>query len=540
MRDHDLDHDLDPVLERPAVTIFLSGPMGAGKTTLARAFAAPPLGLRVADLDEAIEHREGASVAELFRTRGEAAFREVERAVAMSLAAGENDVVALGGGTVTDRTTRRALLRAGTLVTLHAPLEVLLARVGTGQTRPLLGDAGADRRAALARILEARADAYAECHATLDTAGRDTPALVAEILALAARSPLVMPLGARTYPILIGPIVHARDEIARRSRPSRLLVVSDAHVTSHAARVRETFATLGVPATEVVLAPGETYKTLASVEQIWNAALAAKLDRDALVLAVGGGVVGDLAGFAAATLLRGVAFAQIPTTLLAMVDASVGGKTGFDRPEGKNLIGAFHQPRLVACDLDVLGTLPDRAYRSGLAEVVKAAWLTGEADVAALERDAAALGARSPDAMEGAVRRAIATKIEIVAEDEQERGRRAFLNLGHTLGHAIEAASGYARTHGECVALGMIAALRIGVALGDATRNDLARMTSLLVALGLPTDLDAALAAPALEGFLASDKKREASTVRFVVPGAPGAVRLEKLAPSRILALARG
>ncbi len=519
------------------MTIFLSGPMGSGKTTLARAFAARGGG-RVVDLDEAVAARHGASVADLFRALGEPGFRAIERAMALELAGGDYDVVALGGGTVTDRATRRALLRAGTLVTLTAPLDVLLARVGDGAGRPLLSAPGEGARAALARILESRAAAYAECHATMDTSALDLDRAVPDLLAIAAAGALVVPLGARTYRVFVG-LGTRRRIAAQAGAPTSVLIVGDTNTERMASAVRSEIEGQGIRTREVVLAAGETHKTLASVEAIWDAALGARVDRDALVLAVGGGVVGDLAGFAAATLLRGVSFAQVPTTLLAMVDASVGGKTGFDRAEGKNLIGAFHQPRFVVCDLDFLESLPDREYGSGLAEIAKAAWLSGPQDVAALERLG---GARSPQLgmLTDVVRRAIATKIAIVAEDEREAGIRAHLNLGHTLGHAIEAASGYARTHGECVGLGMIAALRVGRALGDASSADVDRMTRLLVALGLPVDLDAALADPRLAGFLASDKKRAGAQVRFVVPGPPGHVRTELLDPGRILELARG
>ncbi len=520
------------------MTVFLSGPMGSGKSTLARALAQ---GKRVVDLDAAIEARHGASVGALFSTFGERGFRVIERAMAFELLQHPPDVVALGGGTVTDREVRRALLRSGTLITLTAPIDVLVARIAGDRSRPLLERAGEDRARALAQIVEARAEAYAECHATLDTAELDEARLVARAREIEAARPLLMPLGARSYPIFVGHgAASFLGERVAAIAPSSIVSVSDENTRTHAATVRTRVAPLGLPIVAVVLTPGETHKTLEAVEAIWDHALAARIDRRALVIAVGGGVVGDVAGFAAATLLRGIAFAQIPTTLLAMVDASVGGKTGFDRAEGKNLVGAFHQPRFVVCDLDVLRTLPERDYVSGLAEIIKAAWLTGEADVAALEHDVLALRGRDPEALAAAIRRAIATKIAIVSEDESELGIRAHLNLGHTLGHAIEAATGYARTHGECVALGLIAALRVGAALGDASAADLDRVTRLVTGLGLPTDLDAALGAGDLARFLAADKKRDATRVRFVVPGCPGRVRLESLDPERILALARG
>ena len=518
------------------MTLFLSGPMGAGKTTLAKAYAKSHGG-SVVDLDDALTTRHGKSVAAIFRERGEPAFRAVERQMARELAAGGHAVVALGGGTVTDRETRRALLRDGIVVTLVAPIDVLVQRLSGDTGRPML-DGTDDRAGVLDRILQARADAYAECHATLDTSAMTQAQLLAAIDALVAARPLVMPLGTRSYPIHVG-----RGTLAERSareldrlHASSVVVVSDENVRAYARAATERSKRRAI---DVVLTPGESNKTIAAVETIWNAALDARVDRHSVLLAVGGGVVGDLAGFAAATLLRGVSFGQIPTSLLAMVDASVGGKTGFDRAQGKNLVGAFHQPSFVVADLDTLATLPERELVSGLAEVVKSAWLTSEEDVSALEADASALRARDVTALERAVRRSIATKIAIVAEDEHELGARAHLNLGHTLGHAIEAASDYTRTHGESVALGLIAAMRIGVALGDARRDELERMTRLLTALGLPVDVDAALASPRVASFLASDKKRVDGTVRFVVPGAPGAIRIERLETSRVLALAR-
>jgi len=414
---------------------------------------------------------------------------------------------------------------------------VLVQRFSGDTGRPLL-DGTNDRAGVLDRIVQARADAYAECHATLDTSVMTQAQLLAAIDALVKARPLAMPLGTRTYPIHVG-----RGTLAERSareldrlHASSVVVVSDENVRTYARAATERSKRRAI---DVTLTPGEANKTLAAVETIWNAALDARVDRGALVLAVGGGVVGDLAGFAAATLLRGVAFGQIPTSLLAMVDASVGGKTGFDRAQGKNLVGAFHQPSFVIVDLDALATLPERELVSGLAEVVKSAWLTGEEDVRALEVDASALRARDGAALERAVRRSIATKIAIVAEDEHELGVRAHLNLGHTLGHAFEAASGYARTHGESVALGLVAAMRIGVALGDARAEDRDRMARLLATLGLPVDVDGALAETRVASFLASDKKRVDGTVRFVVPGRPGAVRMEKLETARIMALAR-
>ncbi len=496
--------------------VFLSGPMGSGKSTLGRALA-ERLSARFVDLDALIEAEAARSVPELFAAEGEASFRARERRAAMRLLTEAPGVVALGGGTVTDATVRRALLEAGTLITLTAPVATLRERLGDGGGRPLAAE--------LVARIAARADAYAETHATVAT-DRDEGVILDELLEVVGRDEVVVPLGARSYRVAFA----HRDSLARelaRLGPTSALVVTDANVEGPWARpLTARLGALGC----VTLAPGEEHKTIEAVARIWDVALEAEMDRGGVIVAVGGGVVGDLAGFAAATLLRGVRFVQVPTTTLAMVDSSVGGKTGFDRPQGKNLVGAFHQPEHVVIDVETLSTLPDVELRAGLAEVVKSAWLDSEAAVAALERDVEALLARDPAALRGAIRRSVLLKARVVARDEREGGWRRVLNLGHTVGHAIEAAHGFGGLrHGEAVALGMIAAFRVAGSLGDARAGEHgARLAALLSRLGLPTDLDRHVDART-RGFLGADKKREGARIHFVVPGAPGEVCVQPL-----------
>ncbi len=496
--------------------IFLSGMMGSGKSSVGRVLARS-LGQPFVDLDARIVDRVGRSIADFFAAEGEAAFRALEAEEARQLIeAGQPAVVALGGGTVTRAATRRLLLRAGALVTLTAPASELARRLSGTDDRPLLAR-GAGR--VLEELLEERADAYAECHGTVQTGGRTVDAVAQAVRSIVDAAPIPVPLGGRTYRVHVGSGLRA-ELPARLDGP--LVLVTDENVdAAWAGTIREQ---LGARVSaSVVLPPGEEHKTIRSVERIWDAALETGADRGATVLSVGGGVVGDMAGFAASTLLRGVAFAQVPTTLLAMVDASVGGKTGFDRRQGKNLVGSFHQPRFVLCDVDTLMTLPDADLRSGIAEVVKSAWLDSEAAVAAVERDVDAIVARDPAALIGAVRRSVALKADVVSEDEQESGRRMILNLGHTLGHAIEAAHGFVGIrHGEAVALGMMAAMRVAHALGDEGAQAHAhRLEALLVRAGLPHQLDPYLDARTLS-FVGADKKRAGGKVRFVVPHGPG------------------
>ncbi len=280
------------------------------------------------------------------------------------------------------------------------------------------------------------------------------------------------------------------------------------------------------------LRAGEACKSLAEVERTVEWLAAQGFDRRAAVIGIGGGATSDHAGFAAAVYLRGIAFATVPTTLLAMVDASVGGKTGVDLAAGKNLVGAFHQPRAVVADLGFLETLPARERAAGLAEVVKCGFIADPTILELVERSGADLG---PELVRDLIARAVRVKAEVVAEDETESGRRAILNFGHTVGHALEAASGYELLHGEAVALGMIAALELGASLGVGPRSLADRARALLERLALPTDLARRLE-PAVWPRLAVDKKRRGGAIRFVFVPEPGQTVLRDIAPAEIAA----
>ena len=261
---------------------------------------------------------------------------------------------------------------------------------------------------------------------------------------------------------------------------------------------------------------GEEHKTLASIALLYDQFVAAGLDRRSPVIGLGGGVIGDMAGFAAATYLRGVPFVQIPTSLLSMVDASVGGKTGVDLPQGKNLVGAFKQPAVVVIDTDVLSTLPAEEFRSGLAEVVKHG-IIGAPDLFHQ------LEGAGPGNLIQLVRDAVQVKVDVVIEDPYEQGRRAVLNLGHTFGHAIEQASEYAVRHGEAVAVGMVAAAEMAAALGHCDPELVMRIRTLLDRLGLPTSVSG-YNPDAIRGFMGQDKKRKGKMLRFIIPQALGEV----------------
>lgn len=328
-------------------------------------------------------------------------------------------------------------------------------------------------------------------------------------------------LAARGYPVLIG---NGLLERSGRAFPAPLvaertvLVVSDDNVAPlYAHRVADRLDAAGRQAL-LVFPAGERSKTLNACALIFDRLAELQAGRDALVIALGGGVIGDLAGFAAACWMRGIRCMQVPTTLLAMVDSSVGGKTGVDLPQGKNLIGAFHQPVAVIADTDTLTTLPPRELASGFAEVVKYAALGDAAFFAWLEANADRLRARDATALAHAIATSVRHKAGIVARDERESGERALLNFGHTFGHAIETATGYdTYLHGEAVAIGMIQAARLSERLGLAGSADRERLSNLLERFGLPVHIEPAIEPERLLGHMRLDKKADSTGLRFVL-----------------------
>jgi 3-dehydroquinate synthase len=346
-------------------------------------------------------------------------------------------------------------------------------------------------------------------------------------------------LSANPYPIVIGAgsLAQLGEQIRAQGirAGTKVLMVTNAVVQAHyGATALASLQSAGLEASSLVIEAGEEQKTPATVSLIHDAALAHRLERGSLIVALGGGVVGDMAGFAAATWLRGIAVVQVPTTLLAMVDAAIGGKTGVNHPGGKNLIGAFHQPRLVLIDPTVLTTLPEREFRAGMAEVIKYGVIGDPELFAELEMAArrdpqaglASLAAVGPELLELLLERSAAAKARVVAADELEAGLRAILNYGHTLGHVVETLSGYGTwLHGEAVAIGMVAAGELSLAMGLWADEDQARQKRLIQAAGLPLRFPP-LQREALVQCLQGDKKVKAGQIRFVLPSAIGAVAI--------------
>ena len=338
-------------------------------------------------------------------------------------------------------------------------------------------------------------------------------------------------LAERAYDVVVGDdlLDRAGTIIAPFFKNMRTAIVSDASVWAlHGQRLTAALTAAGIASSAIVVPPGEPSKSWEGLADVSDQLLELELDRGDIIIAFGGGVVGDLAGFAAAVYKRGIDFIQIPTTLLAQVDSSVGGKTAIDTARGKNLIGAFHQPKLVLADLDVLATLPDREMRAGYAEIIKYGLLGDFAFFEWLEANGPAVLAREPDALAYAVARSIEMKAEIVVEDEKEAGRRALLNLGHTFGHALEAETGYgeALLHGEAVAAGSAIAFRFSAAQGLCDSQDALRAEAAIAAVGLPTRLtqvsSGRFGADQLVRHMGQDKKAEGGKLTFILARALG------------------
>jgi shikimate kinase/3-dehydroquinate synthase len=525
------------IAQAPRRALVLIGFMGAGKSTVAAELAGA-LGSTALDSDPLLEERLGHTIAEEFeRADGEQSFRAKEEELVCELLAGatSGSVIALGGGSVLSERVRRAL-EPHVVVWLDVEAEQAWARVRAGARSGVTGaqptDAAAgeprgaerplarDREAFVALHHERRAvyEQLADAHLpslARGTASRTLGALSALAQCGSDARMVWATSAAGDYPVLVGRGLLRASGAGGLGQPWPLVDAGSRAFCVTDETVRGLYGELLSELTHTIaIAPGEASKTLASAERVWRALVAAGMTRADHVVALGGGVVGDLAGFCAATYQRGVPVVQMPTTLLAQVDSAYGGKTGVDLSEAKNYVGAYHQPAGVLVDPDALTTLPAGELASGWVEVLKTALIAGGA-----LWDGVAHGADVDAAMILACAR---TKLAIVAADERDAGRRRLLNLGHTVGHAIETATGYARyRHGEAVGLGLLAALRLSA------QEDLrAQVRELLLAHGLPVTLSDAPAEPILEA-IARDKKRMRSRVPFVLLDGPGRPRID-------------
>jgi len=510
-------------------SIVLVGLMGAGKTSIGRRLAAR-LGLPFRDADAEIELAAGCSIPELFSRYGEPAFRDGERRVIRRLLAGDPTVLAFGGGAFMDPETRAATRAEAVSVWLRCSLPTLVRRVAGRDNRPLL--AGGDQEAILRRLMDQRHPLYAEADLIVDCGDEAPDHTTAQVLnELVAWKParrLSVVLSTTSYDVVIGDGLLARAGalLAPRLPQKRAVVVTDKTVAPlHLQTLLDGLAQTAIAATPIVIPGGEASKNLDSYLDIVDRLLEARVERRTAVIALGGGVVGDLAGFAAATTLRGLPFVQIPTTLLSQVDSSVGGKTGVNTKRGKNLVGAFYQPRMVLADTGTLATLPPRELRAGYAEIAKAGLIGDAAFFTWCERYGAAVVGGDREAQAEAIKRACAFKAAVVGDDEREEkpnDGRALLNLGHTFGHALEADYGYdgGLLHGEGVAVGLGLAFKLSARLGYCAQADVDRVVSHVASVGMAAELsmlNRRFSAEMLIGHMRRDKKVRDGALHFVL-----------------------
>ncbi len=515
--------------------VAIGGFMGTGKTTVGRRLAAA-LGLPFVDTDAILVARFG-SISEQFHQHGERVFRKRESEVIQEICAGPDAVVATGGGAWEDPANRSGLGERFTRVVLSAGIRTLEKRLAGDDSRPLWNRESA-------ALLARRQDAYRDCEFQVSVDGKSPATLVSEILA-GVNAPVPetivvhIALAERSYSVIV-------DSAAWGGLPgaletalpdcSRAVVISDDNVAPlWFEPVSAALDAIGWDHRLITFPAGERHKTADTWAALQGEVLQAGFDRKTVVIALGGGVVGDMAGFVAATAMRGVPFVQLPTTLLALVDSSVGGKTGLNHAGGKNLVGAFHQPRLVYGALQALTTLPRADRISGLGEVLKTALLGDEALLNLVEEEAVALRDGDPRVTAKIISECVRIKARIVAEDEREAGVRALLNAGHTVAHAYEAVlpPGAVR-HGEAVALGLVAETKWAIRQRHCEDSELAdRLARIGAALGLPI-VPPAASRDALVAAMQLDKKASADTIAVPVPVCAGVMRLVRIPRTRL------
>lgn len=504
--------------------IFLYGPPGVGKSGIGRRLA-QDLDLPFSDLDEVIEQESGATIPEIFAREGEAGFRAWESRLLERLISLDERVIALGGGTLLRDENRRLAELSGQIILLKAQFEVIQERLSQSKVdRPLLEN---DDPARLAGLLHQRASHYQSFPSTLDVSNLGVEQAAWELQIILGRFRIHgMQYGSRNsaYPVRViaGGLKDLGMLLGEPVRKAEAIVITDSRIAPlYASQVQQSLERCGRTTRLIVLPEGEASKTMETATELWGRFLEFGLDRSGTVIALGGGMVSDLAGFAASLYMRGVRWVAVPTSLLGMVDASLGGKTGVNLPQGKNLVGSFYPPSLVLADPEVLATLPEEEFCSGMAEVVKHG-VIGDARLF----DICSGGVEQVrQRLDEVVRRAMAVKVKVVNEDPFEKGAREVLNLGHTLGHALEKASGYRLRHGEAVSIGLAVISRAASRMGYLDERIANQICAALDGLGLPTRPPLPIDRSRIEELMRVDKKRKAGVLRFVIPVGLGDVK---------------
>jgi 3-dehydroquinate synthase len=499
--------------------IFLYGPPGTGKSTIGKIIARN-LKLPFVDLDRIIEADVDMPISEIMERQGESEFRDLETSAlketvghALSVTDTQDKVIALGGGALIRSGNRAFAESHGRIIVLVAGVETLVQRLHLSRNkRPLLAG---DLRKKLTDLLESRRGHYNSFPLKLDVTNDTAAQNALRVQILLGRHHLSA-MG--EYDVIVGQV----QDLINFPMQNPIIVTDNNVARFHLPVVVSAFQAAGHAPNTVILPAGEENKDLELVTRLWKDFLANGLDRKSTVIALGGGMVSDLAGFAASTYMRGIDWVIIPTTLLAMVDASLGGKTGIDLPEGKNLVGSFHPPKLVLADPGLLLTLPGRELRSGMAEVVKHGIIADPELFAMCSRGMGWVKSN----LEEIIKRAMAVKIKIIEEDPYEKGIRAALNLGHTVGHAVEHVSRFALSHGEAVAIGMAVEARHAVRVHMAGAGMDEAIAETLTGLGLPVRIPKELPHEEIIRAMRVDKKKNANSIRFALPVEIGNVEL--------------
>ncbi|MFQ5511342.1 MAG: 3-dehydroquinate synthase [Candidatus Krumholzibacteriia bacterium] len=563
-----------------APVVIVTGFMGTGKTEVGRALA-ELLGLEFIDTDEALAASAGKSIADIFESEGEDRFREMEAAFCRSLGGRLGVVIATGGGTLMNPGTFELFTKLGTVVLLEASIDVLCERLADDRGRPLVAPDGSGTSLGerIGALLGERAGVYGRIPLKIDTSDGQAEEAAAAIAARLEMPRVTMTASFRAGPAASAPGRAGRPAAARRpggdaglsrgrfgacavdigrgllcrlgERLTEIGLHSHAYFLIpeqlqdlYATRLNASMRAASIPFSIVPIRDGDAEKTLTQASTILDALIAAGARRDAVVIPVGGGVTGDIGGFVASVFMRGVSLVQVPTTLLAQVDASIGGKVGVNHPLAKNLIGCFYQPHLVVSDPGTLSTLPLEEVSNGMAEVVKSALVRSEAFFEYLESQVAHEAEerlRDPAFLEKCVLEAARIKVEVVNQDPFERGLRRMLNLGHTLGHALEASVGYRGfKHGQAVAVGIVAAVRIAAARGVVPSGLVDRTRSLLEWCGLPTTAGS-VDRDQLAVTMRLDKKIKKGKLHFVLPVRVGEAKIvDDVSPEEILSTIDG
>lgn len=499
--------------------LVLIGFMGSGKSTVGRELASR-LGLDFFDTDELVQRKARLKISEIFKTKGESFFRQLEKEIIQNLSNRNNCVIAAGGGAVLNKTNVFNLKKGGVVVYLKVSLEILKERLAEVSDRPLLGSLNS-RAKTIEKIFASRRNLYEKSADFIFDCGDRTPEEIAkEIINKMAYHPKTLKtnFSRGETEVIIGNEVFARFSLWWKWEGKKVALITHPFLARRFFNVIESGLKSFKCQVEVITIPsGEKSKSLKTVEKIYNLLFQKEFLRSDFILALGGGVVGDVAGFVAATYMRGVNLIQIPTTLLSQVDSSIGGKTGVNVPYGKNLIGSFYQPRLTLIDLSFLKTLSKKEISNGLAEIIKMAFLFSPSLVEILEDRVEEVLKLNPEIWQKVVSEVVSYKLKVVKEDEIEtKGLRSFLNYGHTVGHALEKLASYQDiSHGEAVAMGMMLEAQVSVRKGFSSKNILKRQRNLLKRAGLPVDIPDKYRQELVKAMLL-DKKRESEEIKMV------------------------